>query len=175
MTAIFTSVLFLHSSNFAVIKSVIYSVISKSLHLLTGISNLLQSVIRQLWLSVLLLCKLNQTRDCVCRRTSFNRCRGVIVDSGPMVDRFTFIAFRQLLQHAQPESEQSRAGRRDLSFACCTMIVAASLLDAAGEFLQNGVTVLFGFDFGSSSSSGWWQQGAVSTRGCSGWIAQCER
>ena len=49
MTAIFTSVLFLHSSNFAVIKSVIYSVISKSLHLLTGISNLLQSVIRQLW------------------------------------------------------------------------------------------------------------------------------
>ena len=49
MTAIFTSVLFLHSSNFAVIKSVIYSVISKSLHFLTGISNLLQSVIRQLW------------------------------------------------------------------------------------------------------------------------------
>ena len=82
-------------------------------------------------LSVLLLCKLSQTRDCVCRRTSFNRCRGVIVDSVPMVDRFTFIAFRQLLQHAQPESEHSRAGRRDLSFACCTMIVAASLLDAA--------------------------------------------
>ena len=44
-----------------------------------------------------------------------------------------------------------------------------------GEFLQNGVTVIFGFDFGSSSSSGWWQQGAVSARGCSGWIAQCER
>ena len=49
MTAIFTSVIFLHSSNFAVIQSVIYSVISKPLHLLTGISNLLQSVIRQLW------------------------------------------------------------------------------------------------------------------------------
>ena len=48
MTAIFTSVLFLHSSNFAVIQSVIYSVISKPLHLLTGISHLLQSVIRQL-------------------------------------------------------------------------------------------------------------------------------
>ena len=44
-----------------------------------------------------------------------------------------------------------------------------------GELLQNGVTVIFGFDFGSSNSSGWWQQCAVSARGCSGWIAQCER
>jgi hypothetical protein len=39
-----------------------------------------------------------------------------------------------------------------------------------GEFLQNGVTVIFGFDFGSSS--GWWQQRVISEQGCNGWIVR---